>query len=60
MTGSAGMGSDTLADDASGDRLDAVLCLLQAAWALKQHESGHPRYGLPVFDPLEGWIVTAA
>ena len=51
---------DTLADDASGDRLDAVLCLLQAAWALKQHESGHPRYGLPVFDPLEGWIVTAA
>nr|WP_246309784.1 DUF429 domain-containing protein [Hydrogenophaga aromaticivorans] len=50
---------DRLADDASGDALDAVLCLLQAAWAQQQHESGHPRYGLPAFDPLEGWIVTA-
>jgi len=50
---------DALADDASGDRLDAVLCLLQAAWALRQHEAGHPRWGLPAFDPLEGWIVTA-
>jgi hypothetical protein len=50
---------DALADDASGDSLDAVLCLLQAAWALQQHEAGHPRWGLPEFDPLEGWIVTA-
>jgi len=50
---------DGLADDASGDALDAVLCLLQAAWAQQQHEAGHPRYGLPAFDPLEGWIVTA-
>lgn len=50
---------DSLADDASGDSLDAVLCLLQAAWAQKQHEAGHPRWGLPEFDPLEGWIVTA-
>lgn len=50
---------DALADDASGDSLDAVLCLLQAAWALAQHEAGHPRWGLPEFDPLEGWIVTA-
>ncbi len=50
---------DALADDASGDRLDAVLCLLQAAWALHRHEAGHPRWGLPAFDPLEGWIVTA-
>jgi hypothetical protein len=48
---------DTLADDASGDSLDAVLCLLQAAWAAGQ---GAPRYGLPPeMDPLEGWIVTA-
>ncbi|SFU63399.1 Protein of unknown function [Polaromonas sp. YR568] len=48
---------DLLADDASGDSLDAVLCLMQAAWALQQ---GAPRYGLPVeMDPLEGWIVTA-
>jgi hypothetical protein len=50
---------DALADDASGDRLDAVLCLLQAAWALQQHQAGHPRWGLPAFDPLEGWIVSA-
>lgn len=50
---------DALADDASGDRLDAVLCLLQAAWALQQHALGHPRWGLPAFDPLEGWIVGA-
>lgn len=48
---------DALADDASGDSLDAVLCLLQAAWAAQQ---GAPRYGLPPqMDPLEGWIVTA-
>jgi len=46
---------DALVDDASGDRLDAVLCLLQAAWA-----QGQPGYGLPAtIDPLEGWIVSA-
>lgn len=50
---------DALADDASGDSLDAVLCLLQAAWAQAQHDAGHPRWGLPEFDPLEGWIVSA-
>jgi hypothetical protein len=48
---------DDLADDASGDRLDAVLCLLQAAWALQRHRAGDARWGLPAFDPLEGWIV---
>ena len=48
-----------LAEDASGDALDATLCLMQAAWAQQQHEAGHPRYGLPDCDPLEGWIVTA-
>ena len=48
---------DALVDDASGDSLDAVLCLLQAAWAAKQ---GAPLYGLPTaMDELEGWIVTA-
>jgi Protein of unknown function (DUF429) len=46
---------DDLVADASGDRLDAVLCMLQAAWA-----SGQPGYGLPAqMDKLEGWIVTA-
>jgi hypothetical protein len=48
---------DALVDDARGDALDAVLCLMQAAWALRQ---GAPRFGLPAaMDPLEGWIVTA-
>lgn len=48
---------DALVDDASGDSLDAVLCLLQAAWAAGQ---GAPHYGLPpAMDGLEGWIVTA-
>jgi len=50
---------DELVADASGDRLDAVLCLLQAAWGLMQHQGGQARYGLPDFDPLEGWIITA-
>ena len=46
---------ELLIADASGDRLDAVLCLMQAAWA-----STRPDHGLPaVIDPLEGWIVTA-
>ena len=50
---------DALADDPRGDTLDAVLCLLQAAWAVRQRAGGHPQWGLPAFDPLEGWIVTA-
>ena len=48
-----------LVEDASGDALDATLCLMQAAWAWHAHEAGHPCYGLPECDPLEGWIVTA-
>jgi len=50
---------DTLVADASGDSLDAVLCMVQAAWAQAQHEAGDVHYGLPVCDPLEGWIATA-
>lgn len=46
---------EALVDDASGDRLDAALCLAQAAWASVQ-----PGYGLPAaMDPVEGWIATA-
>lgn len=48
-----------LAEDASGDALDACLCALQAAWADAQHAAGHPQWGLPAFDPLEGWILMA-
>jgi hypothetical protein len=51
---------DALVQDASGDALDAVLCLVQAAWAQQQYDAGDLRYGLPaVMDPLEGWIVSA-
>jgi hypothetical protein len=51
---------DALIDDASGDALDAVLCLMQAAWAHDQHLQGATLYGLPQnMDPLEGWIVSA-
>ena len=46
---------EELIADAAGDRLDAVLCLMQAAWASTQ-----PGHGLPAkIDPLEGWIVSA-
>jgi hypothetical protein len=38
--------------DASGDRLDAVLCAVQAAWASRQ-----PGIAMPAdVDTLEGWI----
>ncbi len=52
---------DALVQDGSGDSLDAVLCLLQAAWAEQRHtDGGDLLYGLPVhMDPLEGWIVGA-
>ena len=51
---------DALIDDASGDSLDAVLCLMLAAWAHAQHLGGAERYGLPPdMDALEGWIVSA-
>ncbi|MFN7856202.1 MAG: DUF429 domain-containing protein [Acidovorax sp.] len=51
---------DALVADASGDSLDAVLCLMQAAWAQQRHAAGDALYGLPPgLDPLEGWIVTA-
>ena len=44
-----------LVADISGDRLDAVLCMAQAAWASTQ-----PRWGQPAHvDPLEGWITSA-
>ena len=46
---------ETLVADASGDRLDAVLCLMQAGWAQQQAQ-----WGLPDdVDALEGWIVSA-
>ena len=47
----------SLVDDATGDRLDAVLAGMQAAWCLKRRARN---WGLPrAIDPLEGWIATA-
>jgi hypothetical protein len=44
-----------LVSDATGDRLDAVLCLMQAGWA-----ETRPRWGQPeVVDAIEGWITSA-
>lgn len=46
---------DALVADASGDSLDAVLAMLQAAWAAQR-----PAHGWPAgVDPLEGWIASA-
>lgn len=45
-----------LLDDGSGDLLDAVLCMMLAAWGW-QHRASN--YGLPPHDALEGWIVGA-
>ena len=45
----------SLVADASGDRLDAVLCLVQAAVASRL--AGH---GVPTdVDPVEGWIASS-
>lgn len=47
--------AEALVADASGDALDAVLCLVQAAWAGQRGA-----YGLPAHvDLLEGWITSA-
>lgn len=46
---------ELLARDAMGDRLDAVLCAVQAGWAYLEREHG---YGIPPdCDKDEGWII---
>jgi hypothetical protein len=48
---------ELLVDESGADRLDAVLALVLAAWALTRQETN---WGLPAeMDPLEGWIVGA-
>jgi len=45
----------SLCDDPGGDKLDALLCAVQAAWAWNRRAHG---YGAPSpVDPLEGWIA---
>ena len=46
---------EALVDDASGDRLDAALCLMQAGWAATRPDAGLPE----AVDAVEGWITTA-
>lgn len=54
------VGQERVLADRKGDCMDAVLCLMQAAWAAARAASPGPGYGLPVsMDPLEGWIVSA-
>ena len=46
---------EILIQDGTGDKLDALLCAIQAAWAFTQKDHN---YGIPpIVDPLEGWIV---
>ncbi len=45
---------ESLIDDASGDRLDAALCLVQAGWASTRADAGMPAD----VDAVEGWIAT--
>lgn len=46
---------NSLVDDPGGDDLDALLCAVQAAWALRQQES---HFGAPPdLDSCEGWIA---
>lgn len=55
LRASAGL-LDSLVADGSGDRLDATVCAMQAAWGWLRRRRG---YGLPRgIDPIEGWIVT--
>jgi hypothetical protein len=46
---------DDALNDGRGDRLDALLCLAQAGWALQRPDFGLP----PELDRLEGWIIGA-
>ncbi|HTC05506.1 MAG TPA: DUF429 domain-containing protein [Xanthobacteraceae bacterium] len=46
---------ESLAEDPTGDQLDALLCAIQAAWSWSQREKA---FGAPSdFDQLEGWIA---
>lgn len=49
---------DSLCDDPGGDRIDALLCAVQAAVAWTRRDRG---FGRPAAsDPLEGWIAMPA
>ena len=48
-----------LADDPTGDELDALLCAMQAAWGFSRRDRA---FGAPAsgYDRLEGWICDPA
>jgi hypothetical protein len=47
--------ADELLDDAQGDRVDALMCAVQAAWAWNLRDDG---FGIPMeADSAEGWIA---
>lgn len=47
-----------LIEEPMADRLDAILCAIQAAWAyqIREHPRGYP-YGIPPGFANEGWII---
>lgn len=46
---------EEFADDASADRLDALLCAVQSAWSWSRRDE---HFGVPAgVDPIEGWVV---
>ena len=46
---------EAMIEDGTGDTLDCVLCLVQAAWAWIRRDAG---YGLALnSDPVEGWVL---
>ncbi|MGE5377819.1 MAG: DUF429 domain-containing protein [Bacteroidota bacterium] len=48
-------GAELLIQNGSGDRLDGLLCAVQAGWAYSQRDQN---FGIPAdCDPREGWIV---
>ncbi len=47
-----------LIEEPMADRLDAILCAIQAAWAYQMHEHPHGyRYDIPPNSANEGWIT---
>jgi hypothetical protein len=47
-------------EDIDGDKIDSVLCAIQAAWAHRHPDKGMPKFGLNILQEqirLEGWIA---
>jgi len=47
-------------EDIDGDKLDSVLCAIQAAWSFRHSRMGMPEFSLSCLNKqiqLEGWIA---